>query len=275
MLSSILLHFSHQQQGEEVIEVGVELARISAARVRGLTLVDTRRMAVLSASSESAVFSQIEDNRLSRVEAAQDSLRSRLTRACLAAGIDFDLRRIRGNPFEVLPSEATFHDLVITSFPGLDARAEEACGLTEVELVDLAIAGVQPLLILRRPRQPLRRVLLATDGSPSSVAAVRQFLSQRLLPEAEFRLLAFGRSQPHARATLRELTDYCRGRRLTFESGWLCGAPRRLLVPYAQKWNADLVVWGVPRGNRVVRRLLGGVAEMVLQSTDMALYTTA
>lgn len=272
MLSSVLLHFGSPQQATELIEVGVRLARGASARVRGLTLADTRRMATTSATYESAVYAHNECGRLRRIEEAQAEVRTKLSQACLTAGIDFEVRRASGNPFEVLPHEAQFHDLVITSLPGPDATPSEASVLSAGELIELLLQGVQPLLVVRRPQQSFNRILLATDGSSASAAAIRQFVGQKLFPDAELRLLAIGHSESFARSVLREIADYCRGHRLNFESGWICGQPRRLLVAYAQKWSADLVVWGVPRSNPVVRRLLGGPAESVLRSTNMALY---
>jgi nucleotide-binding universal stress UspA family protein len=271
MLHSVLLHFSSAQHGDPVIELGVHLARRSSARVRGLSLVDTRRLAALS-TSEAACYANHESVRLHRVEAEQDGVRASLSQACLSAGIDFDVRRVRGNPLEVLPTESQFHDLVVTSFQRPGEPEFDDASLSATDLVELMFHGVQPLLVVRPRQQPIRRVLLVGDGTAPSARAVRQFLQQRLLPEAELRLLAIGPSEDRARATLREMSDYCRSRNLVFESGWLCGAARRVLVPYAHKWGADLVVLGVPRAARVVRCIWGEPAEQILQKTELALY---
>jgi nucleotide-binding universal stress UspA family protein len=257
MLHSVLLHLGSAQLGEPVIELGVHLARRSAAKVRGLSLVDTRRLATLS-TSEAACYANHETVRLHRVEAEQDGVRASLSQACLAAGLDFDLRRVRGNPLEVLPTESQFHDLVVTSFPRPGERDADDAPLSAADLVDLLFHGVQPLLV--------------GDGTQPAARAIRQFVQQAFWPDAELRLLAVGPSEERARATLREMADYCRGRNLVFESGWLCGTTRHVLAPYALKWGADLVVLGVPRAGRVVRRLWGEPAEQILQKTELALY---
>jgi nucleotide-binding universal stress UspA family protein len=271
MLHSVLLHFGSAQLGEPVIELGVHLARRSAAKVRGLSLVDTRRLVALS-TSEAACYANHESVRLHRVEAEQDSVRMSLSQACLAAGLDFDLRRVRGNPLEVLPTESQFHDLVVTSFPRCGEAESDDASLSATDLMELLFQGVQPLLVVRSSQQPIRRVLVVGDGTPPSARSIRQFVQQNLVPGAELRLLAIGSSEDRARATLREMSDYCRSRNLVFESGWLCGSARRVLVPYAHKWGADLVVLGVSRAGRVVRRLWGEPAEEILQTTEVALY---
>jgi nucleotide-binding universal stress UspA family protein len=272
MLHSVLLHFDSGQRGGSLIELGVSLARRSAGRVRGLSLVDTRRLAALSSTSEAACYTRSELDRLEQADAEQHSVRSLLSAACLSAGLDFDVRRVRGNPLEVLPLESQFHDLVVTSFPGPNAREAEGVSLSATDLVDLLASGVQPLLVVRSPQQRLGRVLLVGDGTPSSARAVRHFAQQNLLPDAELRLLAVGSCEAKARSTLREMADYCRSRHLVFESGWLCGTTRRDLIPYADKWGAELVVLGVQPAGRVVRRLWGEPAESILRTTDLALY---
>ena len=60
MLSSLLLHLGSATDGEPLIELGVDLARRSLARVRGLTLVDTRRLTDLAATAEAACFATTE-----------------------------------------------------------------------------------------------------------------------------------------------------------------------------------------------------------------------
>jgi hypothetical protein len=272
MLNSVLLHFGSPEHLEPTIALGVSLARRVAARVRGLTLVDTRRLATLSSTSEGACYTNSELDRLQRVEAEQDQARRELSRACLSAGLDFDVRRARGNPLEVLPPESQFHDLVVTSFPGSGRTDSEDTALSVIDIVDLLCQGVEPLLVVRSSQKTLRRVLLVNDGTASSARTIRQFVRQNLLPEAEVRLLAIRPSEEEARVSLREMADYCRNRQMTFEAGWLCGSPRRLLVPYAHKWGADLVVQGVRRGATMLRRLWREPAESILRAPDLALY---
>lgn len=276
MLHSVLLHLNGVRHGESVIDFGVNLARRCEARVRGLTVVDTRRLMSLAATCEAAAYANGEFRRLHRVEQEQGTVRSHLSQACLSAGVNFDVRRMRGNPFDVLPPESQFHDLLVTAFPphGADADDEDA-GLTARELVDLLFEGVQPMLVVRDKNQQLRRVLLVTDGTPATAKAIRSFLQQNLLPDAEYRLLAVGKTEDQARESLREMAEYCRSRKVALETGILQGTLRRVLAPYAQKWQADVVVLGVARGNAVVRRLIGETAQDILSKTSLALYATA
>jgi nucleotide-binding universal stress UspA family protein len=274
MPQSILLHLHGAEDESTVIERGVEMARRAEARVRGLTLLDTRRLMSTVSTCEAAICTNGEFRRLDRVERQHGKMRARLSQACLSAGVDFDLRRVRGDPFELLPPESQFHDLVVTNCSLPDA-AEDDAGLTPDELIDLLCRGVRPMLVLRGRQQPLSRVLLVYDGSPATGGAVRTFLQQNLLPDAECRLLAIGPDEDRARLALREMADCCRIRRRAIETGSLCGPLRRVLIPYALQWEADLIVLGVARGNPMLRRLLGEPARDVLRKTGCALYATS
>jgi nucleotide-binding universal stress UspA family protein len=276
MLHSVLLHLSGDRRSQAVIECGVALAQRYAARVRGVTLLDTRRLASLTSGCEAAVYVSGEFGRLDRLEQQQVTLRERLTRACLSAGVDFDVRRMRGDPLEVLTRESHFHDLIVTgAAPPDDSPEDEASdvGLSGSELIDLLLRGAQPMMVVREKRQ-LGRVLLVYDGAAASGRAVRHFLSQNLLPQAEFRLLGVGQADARARNPFGEMADYCRSQVAAIESGALPGTLRRVLVPYACKWEADLIVLGVSRGNRLLRRVLGEAAQDVLRNTACALYAT-
>lgn len=276
MHSSVLLHLNGMRHGAQVVDFGVEWARRSNARVRGVTLSDTRKLAAMAAAGESPFSTLGESVRLEEFERGREAVQARLTQACLAARVDFDVRRGQGSPMEVLPAEAQFHDLVVTSHStaaeDLDPSFEET---SADDLYSLLLQGVHPLLVLRGAERPPQRVLLVLDGTPSSVRSVRTFMGQNLLPDAELRLLAVADDEPLARRLLRETLDLPRCRSTRMETGILTGPPRKTVAPYVLKWEAELVVLGVARGNALARRLLGTPALDVLKKTDAALYAAA
>lgn len=271
MVHSVLLYLDGSASTEPVIEAGVNIATRHQARVRGVTLADTRSMKSLAANCEAAVYSVMEQGRLECFEQLRRTARVGLSQACLSAGLNFEVRHLSGDPFELLPLEAQFNDLVVTGYLGQDHAGDEE-HLTARQLVELLFRGMQPLLVVRHKGHMPGRALLVHDGTPAAARAIKTYVAQRLFPGAEHRLLAVGESEDHARQHLREMADYCRSQWLEFETGIACGSLRRMLLPYATKWQADLLVLGVTRGNRVLSRLLGDVARDVLRRTSCALY---
>ena len=267
MLNSVLLYLEDEQQAKSVIRLGVNLAKAAKARVRGLTLIDTRSNDE-ARLNESAAYATLMNSRQVLVEHRQNQLKGDLSSACLKAKLDFDVRTFAGDPLSLLPREARFHDLVVTAgFVGSDSA-----GLTSSDLLELVGRGVQPLLVLHPNQQAIRRVLLVCDGSEAAGRAIRSYLSLGILDNAEHRLLALGNNDQAARYALREMADYCTVRRPAIETGCVVGKVRHVLLPYVNKWQADLVVLGMSRGNRLYRRLFGDCSLKVLQQTSCALF---
>ena len=118
-----------------------------------------------------------------------------------------------------------------------------------------------------------RRVLLATDGSQTSVAAA-QGIAGRPWPEgSEFRVVSV--EEPWAMKTSRVKSDEQAQEAVTAASQLLAsaglkasgevlsGRPKEVLLEEARRWGADLVVVG-SHGRRGFKRfLLGSVSEAV------------
>lgn len=254
MLTSICLYLRNAGSAKSVIRVGVDLAQRASARLRGLTLVDTRR-AHEACHSESAVYADLAHQRQAKLEQRLTKIRRDLSRACLGADLEFDVRRAAGDPFQVLPRESQFHDLVVTSLGHDPKRPPSDAERRGRDLVRLIQAGMRPLLVAPPANRKISRVLLAYDGSEASGRAIRSFLDMDIFAEAECRLLAVGTDADAARHSLRSMADYCHSRRHGLETGWVRSSLRRVLHPFASRWQADLIVLGVDRARLLTPRL--------------------
>jgi nucleotide-binding universal stress UspA family protein len=273
MLKSLLLLLDGAHCAQGLSEFGASLASLSRARLRGLALLDMRRV-LHAATCESASGCCSELQTLQTVERCQNRALEQLTAACAGAQVDFDIRRVKGDPFDILPGEAQFHDLTITAVPLANSAVEHEQSLPATDVLNLLAAGVRPLLVLRTPLTPVKRVLLVSDGSAHSSAAVREFLRHDLFPQAERRLFAIGETETRAKSLLRELVDYARQLQAKFECGWVRGSARQAVVRYAQKWQADLVVIGYRPQHVLLRPLWPQPAEQILRQTEMALFAS-
>lgn len=273
MLKSLLLLLDGAHCAQGLSEFGVSLASVSQARLRGLAMLDMRRV-VQAANCEAASGCCTELKLLQTVERCQNRALEQLTAACAGSKVDFDIRRVKGDPFEILPSEAQFHDLTIVAMPLANSAVEHEQSLPATDVLKLLAAGVRPLLVLSTPLVPVQRVLLVSDGGAHSTATVREFLRQDLFPQAERRLFAISETEARAKSLLRELVDYARQRQTKFECGWARGSARQAVVRYAEKWQADLVVIGYRPQHVLLRPLWPQPAEQILRQTGMALFAS-
>ena len=112
-----------------------------------------------------------------------------------------------------------------------------------------------------------RRVLLATDGSETSMAAA-EAVSRRPWPEgSEFRIVTV--EEPWVIRPTNVLSNVDSAEHVMASAGLkataavLSGNPKEVILEEAKKWNADLIVVG-SHGRRGFRRfLLGSVSEAV------------
>jgi nucleotide-binding universal stress UspA family protein len=273
MLKSVLLHLDRKEHAAPVIRVGVDLGRQAEARVRGLTLVDTRRVRA-AYQGESAVSVLAEQSRCDRTARRHEAVRGHLSGACLKAGLNFDVRRVAGDPLEILPGESRFHDLVITS-PAIDCPdGERSTDLSHDDLLGLLRRGMPPLLLVPARRTTFQRILLVYDGSESAARAIRSYFGLEILRHATHRLLAVAADPAAARLRLAEMADYTLHRRHGFETGYIAG-DLRLLPAYAEKWDADLIVVGRRPGGSLGRFLRGDPLRDLLKSGTFGLFLTA
>jgi nucleotide-binding universal stress UspA family protein len=273
MLTSMLLLMEGAEQAAPVIRCGVELARSAEARVRGLTLVDTRHVDE-ARDSEVAICLTTAVTRQAFAERLHEGARAELSRACLEARLNFDVRRIAGDPLEVLPQEARFHDLIVTAVAPADPKLPYGATMTlsTGDLLTLLKRGVQPLLVLPQQQRSIERVLLVYDGSEAAGRTIRSYGKLGILQSADHRLLAIGRDESAAQAALMEMADYCRGFCPSLELGFAVGNTRRVLAPYAAKWQSDLLVLGVSRSHRLLHRLVGGVSLDLMRDVNCGLF---
>jgi nucleotide-binding universal stress UspA family protein len=268
-VSRVLLHLTESSDGEALIQFTVELAQRCEARVRGITLADAGALEAI-AGCESAGSAVLELQRQQARIARQGTVRETFSQACLRAGIDFDLHRKNGRSLDALVGEAHFHDLSITTVSADGRRPGE---FTPAQIVEAIRKGVSPLLVLRDARLLPRRILLVHDGSPAGNRTIRNFLSQRLFPAAQFRLIATDPSVDRAQLILRENLPYVSRHVSNLERGFLAGRAAQVVAHYAKDWDADLVVIGAHRRPAIERCLFGDAVRSVLKKTSCAVYS--
>lgn len=112
-----------------------------------------------------------------------------------------------------------------------------------------------------------RRVLLATDGSETSMGAA-EALARRPWPEdSEFRIVTV--EEPwlirptNATITINSAEAVLASAGLKATATALSGNPKEVILEEAKKWNADLIVVGSHGWSGFKRLLLGSVSEAV------------
>lgn len=272
MLKSVLLHLDGSWGSCCVMELGANVAQSHGARVRGLSILDTREMNEM-ASSGAVACAASEAGKLVVAELRQTVCHQTFERFYQQTDLDCASRGTQGNPLDVLVREAHFHDLLITSHPAMNLNADGF--LQPREQLELTERTGHPHYISRGENVAPERALLVYDGTEASARAIRAFLTQDPLPAAHCRLLGVDTVASPGDRRLKAMTEYCQARRSEMEVGCLRGSSRRVLIPYAKKWEADLVVLGITRPSRLFGRFFGQSALDLLYRSSHDLYLMA
>lgn len=131
------------------------------------------------------------------------------------------------------------------------------------------------------------RILVPTDGSPGSEAAVEEAFNlaeltdasvyglfvvdtrdYSTLPEAEW-IAVESELEREGEAALKELEDVGEERGVPVETSIEHGVPHRAILEQADERDVDLIVMGTHGRTGVRRFLIGSVAEKVVRSADV------
>lgn len=167
--------------------------------------------------------------------------------------------------------------LLVVGSQGLDALDRFMLGSVSTNLIHHATC---PVLVVKGEASPLRRIVLATDGSSSSARALA-FMLAKFQPN---RSVGEGAQEPiHVSVvhvlppvkypglgeTGRKLVEGCIQKlvKAGFTAEPLCqvGKPEEEIMKAASKQHADLIVMGAKGLGAIARFLLGSVSTRVVQ----------
>ena len=200
--------------------------------------------------------------------------------------VKIERKVLRGRPATAIAEEAAAFeaDLIITGTRGRRFISSLLVGSVASEVVDRAPC---PVLVARAAT--IRRVLLATDGSPASSAATEVLARWPIFREARVRVLSVATTAPWnapRNASLRgtdevdvpedaehrEIAGSAASRLIDAGVNAVAevraGDPATSIVDIARSQSVDLIVVGSRGRTGLKRTLLGSVARAVLYSAD-------
>jgi nucleotide-binding universal stress UspA family protein len=190
--------------------------------------------------------------------------------ACREAGMIHGVVRERGDPMEKLLDLWRYHDLTVFGLRGLfDYGVLNEPG---ARIGKLIARGVRPILAVSKEYRPVRRVLVAYDGSMESAKAMKRFVQMHLWPDVELTIACCGFDEGDAADLLEHAGVYCRAHGI--EAACLClpGNPKESLLEHVRESEADLVVMGSTSRSRIMELILGETVAHAMQEAEVPLF---
>lgn len=180
----------------------------------------------------------------------------------------------KGAAATVLLRHARPGDLLVVGSRGLDALDRFLLGSVSTQVVLHAPCSV---LVVKEPPRPVRRLVVAVDGSPASAKAVR-FVLHEFLPQWELRatevvlvhvmpLLKYPEVQKAGKRLFRRHAEKLVAAGFAVTEAPRLGRPADEIMAVAKQKQADLIVVGAKGLGAIGRFILGSVSTKVAQQS--------
>ncbi|MCL6503967.1 MAG: universal stress protein [Pirellulales bacterium] len=272
MIKRLLVGLGGTRYTPVAVRYAVELARQFAASITGVTVLDLTRIEAVGSVPLGAgeAARELREHRLEVTRRSIEEDVVEFRRACGEAGLPFEVLQEVGDPFDTFIDLARYHDLMVFGLRGIFEY--DVVPDPPDTLARLVQSGVRPLLAVSDVYRPIRRVLICYSGSMESAKTMKRFVQLGLWPEAELRIVTFDRPAGEAQELLAQAAAYCRAHGREPSTEYVPGSPKHQVLPYAQQWDADLLVVGNSARSLLLRRVLGETALEVMHNADRPLF---
>lgn len=272
MIKRILVGLGDLPHAESATKYAIEVASRTGAELTGLALVDLARLEYTGPVPLGAgeFARELREKRVAETRELVDRVVRYFEDSCREAGIPAVSSIRSGDPVEHLKDISRYQDITITGRTSLFEHG--VIDEPPTALIQLIEAGVRPILTVPASYRPIRKVLIAYSGSMGSAKTMRRFITLRAWPDAELKIVTFNRTEEEAQDLLNSAKDYCMIHGFKPEIARVEGAPLKTLLPYAQEWQADMIVMGNSAKRLLMRRMFGETMLHAVQYAEIPLF---
>ena len=190
--------------------------------------------------------------------------------ACTSEELSYKVKCETGNPLDLMASYARYHDLTIVGarhlfdYGVIDEPKNLLCRLVK--------EGVQPIIACAEEFRPIKRTLIAYNGSIESAAAMKKFVQLNLWLEVQTRIVYFAKETASSRQLLEEAAEYCKLYGFNPETSLIDEDPKEGILSQAAQWDADIIVMGNSDLSPLVSQIFEDTTLHAIKHADRALF---
>lgn len=132
--------------------------------------------------------------------------------------------------------------------------------------------GVRPILAVAEGSRPIRKAMIAYDGSPEAAKAMKRFVPLAPWPDVQLHITCINRKNEEAELLLEEACRYCRAWGHAPETSAIQGEPWKEIVHQADVIGGDVIVLGSGLHAGLMQRTFGTTAIQVIRDMDRPLF---
>lgn len=160
-------------------------------------------------------------------------------------------------------------DLIILGKRG--ERAALASGHLGANLERIIRASHKPCLVTSRQYQPIERLLLAYDGSPSGQKLLKFLVDSPVFKGLELHIVTVAKDTADAKATVRLNEAQQQASTGGFEpvTQLMQGHPETAIAHYVKEHHVDLLMMGAYGHSRIRHLVIGSTTAQILRSSNI------
>ena len=274
MIKRLLVGISGTPATPTKIRYTLEIARHYGSSLSLMSVINTSRLSRVGPFPVGMghMAAKMREDRIQACREHAEAALGQFEQAAAEAGVPAEIIRKEGDPFDILASAWRYHDLCILGIRGWFDHA--VVPEPEAALHRLIGQGVRPLFAVTESYRPVRRVLIAFDGSTEASKAMKRFVQMSMFPSAQIYITCAGKPEDQAAYLLEDARRYCAAHGIDAQCADIQGDPHTEILRYAQVIDADLVVLGSGLKTSLVQRTFGTTAITMVKAADRPLFLT-
>jgi nucleotide-binding universal stress UspA family protein len=269
-IQQILVGLDGSEYSQTALQYGIELARKFHATLHGLHVVDIVQVESpvlhdLAGSIGAAPYLNLTALMRQNLELRGRQLLDQFQQACAEA----DLPGVEHLATGVVPTEllrvAREVDLVILGRGGLHIRLSKALLGSAIETV--VRQGSQPTMVVPQDYRPIRKPLLATDGSPSAEAALHTAVVFARALEVPLHVVHCTSESGAGQQYLEDARTEIEAAGISCHVELCAGNSHEDLVQYIRRHGHDGLFMGAFGHRRIVEWVMGSTTQYLLRAS--------
>ncbi|MEO6308866.1 MAG: universal stress protein [Nitrospiraceae bacterium] len=281
---NVLVATDGSKYGGWALNWAAELPFIEPAKVTALHVLDVAALrAPFLAQPVMAGTERYIQEEIKRMEARSVKTLQEARRQLASLKLKGTVRKEQGAVAPTILKQAPKRDgLLVAGSQGLDALDRFMLGSVSTNLIHHATC---PVLVVKGEAAPLRRIILATDGSDASAKALR-FVLSKFQPDRStgkggrvpihvcvlhvMPVVMYPGLEAASKTLLEQNVQKLTKAGFTAEPFCYLGNPAEEIMKAASQQQADLIVMGAKGLGAIARFLLGSVSTRVVQHANCA-----
>lgn len=268
----ILVSLSGSPYTRAAIDHAIELAKRHDADLTGVTVVDSDRLArvgpipIGGGAAASDLTRYREEISAERVEQCIAQFQDECRQASLACSVV----RETGDALNELISLWRYHDLTIMGLRGLFEYG--VVHNPDDVLIRLVTRGIRPILAVSDAFRPIKRVLIAYNGSLEAAKAMKRFAQMQLWVQPAVRVVCYQQQADDAARLLSDAANYLSAHGIDAEYEASDVDPRDGIIQDIDAKGIDLVVIGSTARSWIARQVLGDTVLYAIRHAAIPLF---